>query len=215
MKLGRYTMSQRIDLKGLERKASTSYLQDGLLDIFLGLSLLAMGVFLLVPDAGVSDSAGLLIFVGLLALALLLLGAGKRYITIPRIGRAEFSEERREKKRKAGVYISVAFLLLQLLLVLGRTAMDTLFGPVLAEVVLMIGIGVAITAGIWLAAYFKDFPRGYVYGVLYGIAFSCAFLFDQPIAFVGPGAIILLIGLVVFVRFVCQYPAPAEGELLA
>jgi len=203
-------MSERIDLKGLERKAWTSYLQDGLLDIFLGLSLLAMGVILLVPDAGVSDSAGLLIFVGLLVLALLILGAGKRYVTIPRIGRAEFGEERKEKKRKAGVYVSAAFLLLVLLLVLGRTVTDTLFGPVLGEVVLTIGTGVAIAAAIWLAAYFKDFPRGYLYGALYGIAFSCAFLFDEPIVFVVAGALILLIGLTVFIRFLRKYPAPEE-----
>ena len=205
-------MSERIDLKGLERKAWTSYLQDGLLDMFLGLLLLGMGVFLVVPDAGVSDSVGMVIFVGLQVTGLVLLGAGKRYITVPRIGRAEFGAARKERKRKAGMYVSVAFLLLLLLLFLGRTAMDTLFGPVLGETGLTIGVGVAIAAGIWLAAYFKDFPRGYVHGALYGIAFSWAFLFDKPIVFVVAGAIILLIGLVVFLRFLGKYPAPEGGE---
>jgi hypothetical protein len=39
-------------------------------------------------------------------------------------------------------------------------------------------------------------------------------LLDSPIMFVVAGAVILLMGLVVFVRFLREYPVPEEDTLL-
>jgi hypothetical protein len=89
-------MSQKINLKEIERKSWTSYFQDGFYDIFMGLLMLGMGLILLF-DA--NDW-----YIAVIWLGLLILIIGRRLITIPRVGRVKFGPERRIKQKKGNYY---------------------------------------------------------------------------------------------------------------
>ncbi len=62
-----------------------------------------------------------------------------------------------------------------------------------------------------LGSYFMDFTRGYVIGPLYVLGFSGTVLLHNPIMLILAGAITLLMGLVVFIRFLQNYPIPAKA----
>jgi hypothetical protein len=75
-----------------------------------------------------------------------------------------------------------------------------------------------------LAAYFMDVPRFYFYAVLYALPFPLGILLAQntdlsgsvsmAITFGISGGVMLLWGIVLFVRFLRQYPVPAERPSL-
>jgi hypothetical protein len=73
---------------------------------------------------------------------------------------------------------------------------------------------------IWLIAYFLDFHRLYVYGLLAGISpLIGEWLWSRglaphhgwPITFGVSSAVMILVGLVVFIRLILANPIPAEG----
>jgi hypothetical protein len=217
-------MTTDMDLKQLERKAFRSTFQDGLWDIFLGLLLLNVGGSTLLGGSGMSPlwaMVGLTAFAGLV---LLLFWAGKKFITTPRIGQVEFGPQRKSKlKRVRGVlFLSVLMGLLMFLWGLG--AWSGRLPYLLAEL--------PIPAYVWavqclvvfsVAAYFMDVTRFYLYGVLYALPFPLGVLLahntDLPAAYSmaltygSAGGIMVLIGILLFIRFVRRYPKPAQDGL--
>ena len=75
--------------------------------------------------------------------------------------------------------------------------------------------------GFSLAAYFLDFNRLYAYGVLYAIPFSVRIMLEQNpnlrgpsfIAYFVSAAVMVLIGVVLFIRCLRDYPISAERTL--
>jgi len=67
-----------------------------------------------------------------------------------------------------------------------------------------------------LITYYLDYSRAYVYGWFYALAFPVTILLAQyldiifPVAYVVPAGVMILIGAVLFVRFLRQYPLPAK-----
>ena len=84
-----------------------------------------------------------------------------------------------------------------------------------------------VIPGIWamnmlvvssLGAHFLDYERLYLIGVLYALPVPLDIWLDEYagiklgfIAFAVPAAIILIMGLVVFIRFLRDYPLPTDG----
>ncbi len=87
----------RISLKELEKKAFTSYHQDGLLDIFLGIGIIVFGLGMATDQFYFGSIMPAILFP--------LWAAAKKAITIPRIGLVNFSPE-----RKIRIKIEVLFL---------------------------------------------------------------------------------------------------------
>ena len=71
-------MSEKIDLKELERRAFRSTFQDGLWDIFLGLLLLNMGGGTLLGGSGMSPLWAMVVLTGFAGMVLLGFWAGSR-----------------------------------------------------------------------------------------------------------------------------------------
>lgn len=192
-------MSQNISLKEIERKVWTSYFEDGLWDIFLGLLMLTGGI------RGLTDN---LWFYLMLLPAALAPTLGKKFVTIPRMGLVKFGSARKVKRKKvvAVLIISVLATLALLLLSLSGLALPKIpISPIIA----------IFYAGVFgLLAYYTDFRRLYAYGLFFAISEVLWGVFGKPI---GPivdtvsGILILLVGLVVFIRFLRKYPIPAEG----
>jgi hypothetical protein len=218
-------MSQNLDLKAIERRAWKSFFQDGLWDIYLGLLLLAMGVSAWLSDQDIPETTLFTIYIPLLILAMVVLWAGKRFITVPRIGRAKVGPKGKARKRKARVllFFSVVVGLALFLVALvaynhpaGWASLLMYLMPIIWALNMLIVFG--------LGAYFLEFNRLYLHAVLYALPVPVDFLVRRLtginlgyIAFTIPALVILLVGGVVFFRFLRDYPlpeAPTAGEAL-
>ncbi len=210
-------MSTKINLKELERKAWTSYFQDGLWDIFLGLLLLAMAIGALLSDIGVPEAWPMAIYVTLMVLSMLVLWAGKRFITLPRMGRVTFGPKRKTKLNWVRVVLLLSVLVGAGVSVAGLAVRGnrpewlntTFFFPAAWVVNAMLVFS--------LGAYILEFDRLYLIGVLYALPVPLDILFhkfasmDLTFFAIGvPAMVILLMGTVVLVRFLRDYPLLPE-----
>ena len=209
-------MSENVNLKQIERKAWTSFFQDGLLDILIGLLLLLMVVPDMLSDVFPSKSPQYGMTVALAGLAVVIFWAGKRFVTMPRLGRVKFGQARRVQKMRVAAPLTAASLFTGILMASillaqrnGGSVLDAVAG---SRVLATLGLAVWIILIFGLASYFMDFTRGYVIGVLCALGFSGTILLDNPFMFAIAGAVILLMGLVVFIRFLRKYRIPAQED---
>ena len=209
-------MTQDVDLEQMERKAYVAYFQDGLWDILIGVLAAAWAITPLLSDLGLSDIWSGVIFLPFFALGYAVFWAGKRLVTRPRMGRVRFGPKRKARLTTIGV---VASALLTVALVIGivasmsRTTPGWIY-PAAFSAVLLVGFS--------LGAYFLDFPRLYLYGALLALCLPVGdALFRYagvahhgwPVTFGFSAAVMLLIGVALFARFVRRCPRPAEGPL--
>jgi hypothetical protein len=194
------TVSGQPNLKELERRAWRSMHEDGLLDLFFGATLLILSVAALVEVEPWSIVVHLTLSVGLIVIFVL----AKRWITVPRMGVAEFGPSRREKSKKTTVLLLFSALLGAALFV--AIAIWGNFG------------GVNLFAGAWAfivfggMAYWLDLPRLLFAGLVYAVVFSHLLpVGTATTAFVG-GMIIMLPALIMLIRFVRRYPLPTGAE---
>ena len=210
-----------ITLKELERKAFRSTYQDGLWDIYFGLIVICMAIFLHRPATGYSPFNIVLMSISLIG-AYALFWAGKRFITLPRMGQVKFGEKRTRRKKTlvlvlgVVVLIQVTFLVIQIVAWRNPGFGDTL-NTFLQEKDAM-DLAVATIGSLFvgpsmiLIAYFMDFPRGYFIGVMMALAVFLMILLNQPIYSIIIGILIALPGAVLFVRFLRKYPLHGKGS---
>ena len=216
-------MSQNINLKALERKAWTSYFQDGLWDIFLGLLLVSSAVNTWLSDTGVPSSTRIPTYMAIMVLGGLVVWAGKRFITVPRIGRVKFGPARKVRMNKLRVVLFISVLVIWALFLAGLGIKNDwlqrpewwLIGRTsIAAAIVTLNFLVVFS----LMAYFMEFKRLYLYGVLFALqevvgvgwrefaGVDIGFFIGSAVSAV----IVLLIGTVVLVRFLREYPLPAD-----
>jgi len=209
-------MTTNTDLKQLERKAWTSFFQDGLLDILMGLALLASGIPALLPGIFTSELSQNVAVAVLMVLALVAYWAGKRFITVPRTGRAEFSRARKSRQTKAAIIYAISAVvgvIVFLMIMLGLSASPPVWVRRLGvEGFLALGIGGFMFLIVGLSSYFTDYTRGYVIAALYALAFGGTVIVHNPITFIVAGVLAVLMGLAVFARFLRTHPKPLELE---
>jgi len=212
-------MSQAFDLKALERKAFRSTHQDGLWDILYGLIVIGMALFVFRPEEGYGASNFIWLIITCVA-ANLIFWAGKKFITVPRMGQVRFGEIRKQKGRTLAIILGV-FILLQggivLLTALGgrNPELGARLGAFLqahnAERLAVAAVGsLFVGPSFLLIAYFSDFPRGYYIAILMALAVFLMILYNQPIYPLIIGGLILVPGLVLLVQFLRQHPLPSQ-----
>jgi hypothetical protein len=204
-------MSQQLSLKEAERKAFTISFDDGLWDIFLGCFFLEFVIApFLSPFMGdFWSSAIFLPFWGLVYLVIWLI---RKYIVKPRIGTVKYGPARTAKLKKFTV---VMLLVNTFVFIMGVIAFLS-FGAVSGQVYPAI-FGLTLLIGFSLAAYFLDFPRLFIYGLLLALSpLVGEWLYTQgyashhglPIAFGVICGIMILTGVIVFIRFLQNNPIP-------
>jgi hypothetical protein len=204
-------VSQKLSLKEAERKAFTIAFDDGLWDIFLGCFFLefAIAPLLSVRMGDFWSSVIFLPFWGLVYLSIWLI---RKYIVKPRIGMVKYGPARTAKLKK---FTMVILLVNIVVFILGLIAVFS-FGVVSGQIYPVI-LGLTLLVGFSLAAYFLDFPRLYIYGLLLAISpLVGEWLFFHgyashhgfPIAFGVTCSIMILTGLIVFIRFLRNNPIP-------
>ncbi len=200
-------MSLTPDLEALEKQAYASRWQDGLLDLFIGLGILLVGIFWLTPMAGMGGVAPALLIVFWLP--------ARRLVTERRAGYVEFGPERKARERR-GLIGLLAMGVLSLLLgiaafvILNRSGLATgewieMGVPALPGVLLGIG---AVAGGLMLGV-----PRILGYGVLMALlaALATALGLEPGVYMAFTGALITSVGVVLLARFFRDHPRPEEA----
>jgi len=211
-------MSETLDLKAIERKAFRSTHQDGLWDIYISSVVGSMALLMFIP---VRDDYPwlyqVLAFLGIGA-GYLVFWAGKKFVTLPRMGQVKFGEIRR-KRNKTLALILGGVVLIQVgivLLTAGAWAIPA-WGDILQELfpgrsatdLLVAAVGALFVGPSMMAiAYFTDFPRGYYIALVMTLGVFLMIWFWQPLIQVGAAFLILIPGVVLFIRFLRQYPLP-------
>jgi hypothetical protein len=207
-------MSSQISLKEAERKVFKTTVDDGLWDILLGCYFLSFVLAIyLSPALGDFWSSAVTIPVwGLTFLVILLI---RKYIVTPRMGVVKFGHMRKTKLVK---FTLVMVIVNVIALILGIIAAMS-FGTVPGQVYSII-LGMIILIGFSIAAYFLDISRFYIYGLVIGLApvvgewlwqHGYASHHGFPITFGIIAGIMILTGLVIFVRLLRDNPLPSEG----
>ncbi len=210
-------MTEEVNLKELERKAYLSYHQDGLLDIGLGLFILAIGIGW---ATGMAWLAGVLAATGFSTFA-----GAKKVLTIPRLGLVQFGPERirREKKEKSFflLFFTVTAVLGGMMFMLVTSIYRGEFGGtsgVLArtlEAMIMAPIGLIGALAMAALAYWRQLTRYYYYALLLFLAVSVGPLLGiaHLVYTTAAGAVITVAGLVLLVRFLLAYPLKDRKEI--
>lgn len=198
-------MTQTTDLRQLERKAWTSFHQDGLVDAFLGLLLIAgflgyMGgdFWRIVSPILQLSCAGFLV-------------VAKKLITVPRMGLVKFGPERRARRRKTALIASFAVFATVALLVLTLTGRAGWISDNHTAFSILLGLGIALVFGFF--AYMQDFRRLYLLGTIFAAAIMFAELSGNRIPILVGGVAATASGLLLLTRFMRRYPIPTETEL--
>ncbi len=210
-------MVKDVNLKEIERKAFRSTFQDGLWDLFLGLVLLTLAANALLSDAGISESLAMAFFVAIQAVVLVGFIAGKKLITVPRMGLVKFGPKRKRKLTKVRVVLLISALMGAVIFVVAPFSMRN--PPEWLNPALVLGAAWVVNCIVVfsLGAYFLDLPRLYAYGLLFAIPVPTDILLHELadldltfIAFGVPALVILVVGTVMFVRFLRDYPLPTK-----
>ncbi|MFX1320532.1 MAG: hypothetical protein ACFFAQ_02700 [Promethearchaeota archaeon] len=208
-------MTEKVDLKEIEKKAYRSVFNDGLWDLFTGMLILNVGMGPLFNF--VFESLGFLaVLISSLVwniITLLIFILGKKYITTPRVGYVKFGPKRKSKQLKLKIFLLGVFivnLILFLLRLIGIIDYSQI-QPFLITILLGFGI---FTIPFCVIAYYLDFTRLYYYAFSGGLGFFLTDLLNpivgNPLDFIiifgFIGGIIIVIGLYFFIHFLKKYP---------
>ena len=207
-------MTEKMNLKEIEKKAYRFTFQDGIYDIMIGILLIS---FALAPIIREIIGLGYILF--LVIPAPLIFTLSKKYITTPRIGIVKFSEKRQTSYKKL-VIISIILVIITVILLI-MTIMKIFpgtFGSLLDGYAVPLIIGISTIIGLGVFAYIKDFPHLWIYGLIIGFGIIIAEVLyktvgtplDGIITFGIPGILVLFYGIIILFRFLRKYPLPKE-----
>ena len=211
-------MTQEMDLKVLERKAWTAYFDDGILDITVGLFVIAFGIGMNTPYTTLTAVSWMVIF---------FFAAAKKAITLPRVGLVKFSPEREERIKKEKLFFVIFFTITALIglgffLVLVADIPQS-FRTLVGELA-VVSYQLFIVAGLCFVAYWKQIKRFYAYAALFLAAIVAGQFLNvsggNPLTiaayqYIFTGSIMLLAGFVILARFFRRYPKREGGEDVA
>lgn len=213
-------MTTSIDLKQLEKRAYRSTYQDGLWDIYYGLITMFMAIFMDRPEDGYSW-VNIALMVAAFLLVYFLFRGGKKWITLPRLGQVTFGPIRKARKRTMTIILLVFIILQAVLLVftflgwlvpqVGKMLDRLLPGSSDLLAVSLIG-AMIVCVSMTISAIYSDFLRGYYIALLMAVAVFLILFLDKPIYPLLIGAIIVIPGIVLLVRFIRQHPLPSAED---
>jgi hypothetical protein len=205
------------NLTEVEKKAFRSTFQDGIWDIFLGLLLLNLAVGALLSNSGVSEGLTMTILTALAAVIVLFFIAGKKHITTPRMGFVKFGPKRKRKIWKSRITLLASFF--AGLVVFLAALLISYYSAGRPKIVFLFPAAWVVNSIIVfsLLAYYLDCRRLYFYGILFALPVPVDMLVNElvgvkliTIALALSATIMLLVGIVLFTRFLRDYPLPAQ-----
>ena len=212
---GEWKMGEETDLKALEKKAWTSYFQDGLWEIVIGMILLGSALSCALESAGVADAMRTAIYFPLImALPPLIFMLGKKYITVPRLGVAKFGPRRDLNMVKLMAAIAATMSVNLVMWGLSTIYPEATRGPYGLLLVTF-----DVLAIFCLIGYYMDYKGFYLIAVIVAMPYPVTYLLEHYTTIIPndtlvygiPAAILLAIGSVALVRFRRKYDVPTEA----
>jgi hypothetical protein len=200
-------MNQKINLKEIERKAYTSYHQDGVIDITIAFVALLFSVIMLGDIYWLGSIGGVS---GILAISLY---AGfKKVLTVPRIGYVKFPQQRAQRMTTVAVALGVLSFVAGMVAFVQTTSQGTPDWLVLLIENYMLTIGITVAALFMFAGYAFKTKRIYAYALLTLVMFVAGHFIYFPLYYylTALGTPILICGLFLMIRFVRKYPKATE-----
>ena len=199
---------ENIDLKEIERKAYLTYHKDGILDIYLGMGIMAVASVFFFE---VFVTSG-----GIIALFPILYAASKKQYTIPRLGYVKFSQSTKGRARNS---MTLALLLGSMSAVAGLFAFYSVWStgynwiePLIENWRISLA---AILLGVFsLFGYVSDLRRMYYYGLLASVVFVSGIFLPIPgyMLVLAVGGIISTNGIALLYKFTREYPIQKGQE---
>ena len=210
-------MSEDIDLKNLEEKAWRSTFEDGIFEIYFGILHLNITIGVIIDEL-LPTLYRLIVMFSIVGLGLAFFLIGKKFISEPRLGKVKFGRTRIIRKVKTIAVLSVNFLALLIIFLIG--VFNPQFRLEFPEYLFDLIVGLLFfTLPLCFIAYFLQFKRLYIIALLLGLGFTIDELFTlfpipeifgSILAFGIISISILCMGVVVFIRFLRKYPLPKE-----
>ncbi|TRO46813.1 hypothetical protein E2P60_04555 [Candidatus Bathyarchaeota archaeon] len=207
-------MTEEPNLKEIERRAYMSYHQDGLLDIFAGLYILAFGLGIFATIMW-EYSFGLIMPGILIAVIVPIWIAAKRKITIPRIGYVNFGT--RGANKLTAIFIGMLVLGLGAFfafpLISSQGGLAQLRDLIFENGMLIVGLGSLIVCALF--GYSTGLKRLYVYGLLAAVALVIGHLMGIFFAYIlfALAIMVMVAGFAVLVNFVKKYPLKGDKAI--
>lgn len=212
---------EELNIKMLEKKAFRSFFRDGIYDLFMGLILLSFGLPLVLNEFGLINyetvRMPLLIPLILNIGALLFVILGKKFITTPRLGIVHFGKTRKRKLMHVKLLLAISVLVGLAVFILSSFKVFPVGGKTGIPVPFVI-FAIQCLLIFSLVAYFMDYTRLYLYAFLFAISLPLTFWLKRNTTFPYPSLMvftlttvpILVIGCVVFIQFLTQFPKRKE-----
>jgi hypothetical protein len=202
--------------------------QDGLYDIFIGAYIVLQSAMPWLDGNGLRTPWNVIL---VLALGLLIFGGViliKKFIVAPRIGMVRHGVERKKRLKRLSIAMMIIF---ALTLALFGMTVSAIYGgePIFQQSIgwpfrldlVHTAAGIFIFAIFSLIGYMNDYVRLYFYGFFFGLGYIIStalqditgILFYWPWALAGLAAVI--IGLLIFFRFLRTYPLTQDATLEA
>jgi hypothetical protein len=205
------------NLKEIERRAYTSYHQDGLLDIFVGAYVLGLGLGVYMDVIWEYGFAAIMPAI-LMATALPIWIAAKRRITVPRIGFVNFGIRGKNKLTAIliGTMVAGLFAFFAFTLVTSQSGMRQWVDLVFQNGMVILGLG--SLAVCFIFGYSMGLRRLYTYGILASIALAIGHFVDRSIisfAYIltALGTMVIVSGIALLIRFVKKYPLKGDKTI--
>jgi len=214
--LRRFIMSEKISLKEAERKAFRATLLDGLNDMLWGLTILSLAVSAILRES-IDPPWAYLPLIGVFVIGYPIYFAAKARVVNPRMGLVKFAPNRRRKISRVRWFLIglvVITVIVFLIPFVNPGAPMTVKGPYwLVDAI----FGLAVILLFSFLAYALEQPRMYLYGVLLGLSLPFDVVlehttgWDFPLGLFPVGIVMLVVGIVSFVRFLRDHPFPEGG----
>ncbi|HDQ06478.1 MAG TPA: hypothetical protein ENN36_07140 [Candidatus Bathyarchaeota archaeon] len=197
-------MNQKINLKEIERRAYTSYHQDGVIDVTIAVVVFLFSIIMLGDIPWLGGIAGVL--------AVSLYAGFKKFVTVPRIGYVKFPQQRAQRMVAIAVALGTLSVLMGLIALLQTMSQGTPDWLMLLIDNYMLTIGTAVAALFLLGGYAFKTKRVYAYALFTLVLFVVGHFiyFPLPYYLTALGIIILACGLFLMIRFVSKYPKATE-----
>jgi len=208
-------MSQQISLKEAERRAFQATHTDGLWDVMLGAFFLMFAIAPLL-SVRLGDFWSSVVFLPFWALVYLVVVLLRRNVIAPRVGTARIGRPRQMRLMKFSIAMLVVNVIALVLGILAALNIGRMSGQMMGVL-----LGLILLFGFSTAAHVLDFPRLYLYALLMGFAAPVGeWLFARglvshhgyPVVFGTISGIMILTGLVIFLRLLRENPVPDLSE---
>jgi hypothetical protein len=200
-------MNEKMSLKQIERKAYTSYHQDGILDILIGMFIVGFATMVIAD----MTYLGWMFYI----VAISIYASAKKVLTVPRIGFVKFPQQRTKRTILALVILGVLSNVLGLITFMQVESGSTPLWLLFAIENYMLVIGVFGATLFCIVGYTLRAQRTYAYALLTLLLFVIGYYLYYPLQYylILLGVVVLLSGLAMLFRFVRKYPRPITGAV--